>query len=143
VIGPPKFWIRGGDTFKGYASIFNTAHLDGSVVVPGCFNYIRHPVPLLLEHDSERVVGRVELIHEDHRGLYVEGTFIESLGRIQGSIGLESGQDMDQPLSEAELVELSLTEKPVCPGAGILGIRQQRTVFPDKKTSDKWERNKR
>jgi HK97 family phage prohead protease len=130
VVGSPKFCVTRGDAFVGYASIFNTAHLDGSVVVPGCFEYIRHPVPLLLEHDKERVIGRIELIHEDHRGLYVEGIFTENLRRIGNglSIGFEPVTDSDHGSQNAELVEVSLSEKPVCPGARISGLRRTRST---------------
>jgi uncharacterized protein len=127
VLGSRKLAIKSGDAFKGYASIFNAPHLDGSVVVPGCFKQVCPPVCLLLDHTQEHVVGRVDLIHEDHRGLYVEGVFTTNVPETKGglSVGFEPLGEGEEGLRNAKLVEISLTEKPICPGAQITEIRRR------------------
>jgi HK97 family phage prohead protease len=130
VLGSPKFAIKSGDAFKGYASIFNAVHLDGSVVEPGAFGQICAPVRLLLEDADEHVIGRVDLIHEDQRGLYVEGVFTSGVTETKGglSIGFELAKETKQSPRNAHLnahlIEISLTEEPICPEAQITEIRR-------------------
>ncbi|MCM0582787.1 HK97 family phage prohead protease [Weissella diestrammenae] len=62
--------------FKGYLSTYGNADRDGDVINKGAFDdsIKKHSiVPMLFNHDRNKVIGKLELSSDDH-GLKVEGT---------------------------------------------------------------------
>ena len=66
-------------TFDGYASTFNNVDWQGDVVMPGAFTETLKKtggrVPILMAHQSSRIVGFGLTAVEDAKGLKVEGQF--------------------------------------------------------------------
>jgi HK97 family phage prohead protease len=64
-------------TFTGYLSTYGNADRDGDVIVEGAFDASvaeRGTVPMLFNHDRNRVIGKLEL-SINTKGLFVKGTF--------------------------------------------------------------------
>src|SRR6478752_7297370 len=118
--------------FAGYAAVFSHPDSGGDVIRPGAFaaslEAVRE-VPLLWQHKAGAVIGRVEHLSEDKRGLRV----IASLGgsdeatraaRLLGAKrldGLSFGYRVRKAgkknglreLVELDLVEVSLVAEPM------------------------------
>jgi Escherichia/Staphylococcus phage prohead protease len=76
--------------FAGYAAIFDRADRGGDVIRPGAFSYAlkrEGEVPLLWQHERGKVIGRIESLEEDGRGLRV----IAKLEDAKLAAGVESG----------------------------------------------------
>lgn len=124
--------------FAGYAAIFDRVDRGGDVVRPGAFRRAIERgarVPLLWQHRSGAVVGEIEHLSEDRRGLRV----IARIGRgesarraarllVAGELdGLSFGYrvrearggDGVRELVDLDLVEVSLVEKPMQPSARV------------------------
>jgi uncharacterized protein len=109
-----------GLRFAGYAAVFDRADRGGDVVRKGAFARALErsgEVPLLWQHKAGAVIGRVEHLSEDNRGLRV----IASVGDARASRllaggkveGLSFGYRVREAKSAAgvrELVELDLIE---------------------------------
>lgn len=127
-----------GVRFAGYAAIFDRVDRGGDVVRPGAFRRALErgaSVPLLWQHRSGAVVGEIEYLSEDRRGLRVIGRLGrgESARRaarllVAGELdGLSFGYRVREAreaegvreLVELDLVEVSLVEQPMQPGARI------------------------
>ena len=118
--------------FAGYAAVFDRVDGGGDVIRRGAFAASlgrKGAVPLLWQHRSGAVIGRVERVEEDARGLRVIGALDGSVdGRRAAS--LVSGGKLDglsfgyrvrraesangvRELHELELVEVSLVARPM------------------------------
>lgn len=123
---------RGEVRFAGYAAVFGHPDNGGDVILPGAFAASLErglSVPLLWQHQPGRVIGRIEHLSEDQRGLRViaaldgagDGAKAGSLltqGRVGGlSFGYRvrgsERKDGVRELQELELVEVSLVAKPM------------------------------
>jgi HK97 family phage prohead protease len=121
-----------GIRFAGYAAVFGHPDSGGDVIRPGAFAAslaAARDVPLLWQHKAGAVIGRVEHLSEDKRGLRV----IASLGggeearraaRLLGAKkldGLSFGyrvrkagrKDGLRELVELDLIEVSLVAEPM------------------------------
>ena len=118
--------------FAGYAAVFGHPDNGGDVILPGAFAASLErglQVPLLWQHQSGRVIGRIEHLSEDKRGLRViaaldgggdgaKAAGLLSLGRLDGlSFGYRvrdsARKDGLRELRDLELVEVSLVAKPM------------------------------
>ncbi len=118
--------------FAGYAAVFDRVDRGGDVIRPGAFAASlarKAAVPLLWQHRAGAVIGTIDTVREDRRGLRV----IASLGgseeaRRAGALlasgtldGLSFGYRVGRAervggvreLRELELVEVSLVAKPM------------------------------
>jgi HK97 family phage prohead protease len=123
-----------GIRFAGYAAVFGRPDRGGDVIRKGAFAKALSEagdVPLLWQHNSGAVIGRVEHLREDKRGLRV----IASVGdaraaKLLGSgkvDGLSFGYRVREAKSAAgyreliqlDLVEVSLVANPMQPKARV------------------------
>lgn len=123
----------------GYASLWNTADLNGDVVARGAFaeSLARSGaggVKMLHQHEARSLVGVWDEIAEDERGLFVAGRIMDwspearfagALARAGALDGLSIGfravrarrDGRLRVLTEVELWEVSLVTFPMLPGA--------------------------
>ena len=113
--------------FAGYAAVFDRPDSGGDVVRKGAFaEAVRRvgEVPLLWQHKAGAVLGRIEHLSEDQRGLRViarvEDARVGALlsnGRLDGlSFGYrvrEARSGAHRELIDLDLVEVSLVAKPM------------------------------
>ena len=110
--------------FAGYAAIFDKPDRGGDVVRRGAFARAvarAREVPLLWQHRSDRVIGRVEMLAEDKRGLRViarvDGKAAELVASGSGlSFGYrvrEARHGGRRELIDVDLVEVSLVARPM------------------------------
>jgi HK97 family phage prohead protease len=120
--------------FAGYAAVFDRPDKGGDIIRKGAFGAALRragEVPLLWQHKAGAVIGRIEHLSEDERGLRV----IASVGDVKASKLLESGRvdglsfgyrvreaksagDLRE-LVELDLVEVSLVANPMQPKARV------------------------
>ena len=124
--------------FAGYAAIFDRPDRGGDVIRKGAFAANLGngtAVPLLWQHKAGAVIGRIEHLSEDKRGLRVIAELGEGedarraarlvrSGRLDGlSFGYrvrEAGKSGGlRELRELELVEVSLVAEPMQPKARV------------------------
>ena len=123
--------------FAGYAAIFDRPDRGGDVVRKGAFAKALKrvgEVPLLWQHKAGAVVGRIEHLSEDERGLRV----IASVGDARAARLLENGK-LDglsfgyrvreaksagalRELIALDLVEVSLVARPMQPKARVHAV---------------------
>ena len=135
--GPPPSPGNGSLRFAGYAAVFGRPDRGGDIVRKGAFAKALErsgEVPLLWQHKAGAVIGRVEHVSEDRRGLRV----IASVGDTRAS-RLLSGGKVDglsfgyrvreaksagglRELIELELVEVSLVANPMQPKARVHAV---------------------
>jgi uncharacterized protein len=127
--------------FAGYAAVFDRPDKSGDVIRAGAFTRSLEQsaqVPLLWQHKAGAVIGRIEHLSEDSRGLRViarlgEGAEAERVasllqsGRLNGlSFGYrvrESTQAGGQrELTSLDLVEVSLVARPMQPRARVHAV---------------------
>ena len=123
--------------FAGYAAIFDRPDRGGDVVRKGAFAKALEEageVPLLWQHKAGAVVGRIEHLSEDERGLRV----IAALGDVRLARlletkkvdGLSFGYRVREAKSagklreliELDLVEVSLVAHPMQPRARVHAV---------------------
>lgn len=122
---------EGGIRFAGYAAVFDRPDGGGDIVRKGAFmESLKRAgeVPLLWQHKAGRVLGRIEHLSEDKRGLRViarldggaEGRRVGALlqdGKLDGlSFGYrvrEARTGAHRELIDLDLVEVSLVAKPM------------------------------
>ena len=109
-----------GLRFAGYAAVFGRPDKGGDIIRKGAFARALEragEVPLLWQHRAGAVIGRIEHLSEDERGLRV----IASIGDARASRLLGSGKvdglsfgyrvrEAKSAGSHRELVELDLVE---------------------------------
>ena len=120
--------------FAGYAAIFDRPDKGGDVIRPGAFAGSLgsgEAVPLLWQHKAGAVIGRVEHLSEDARGLRVIASVVEArVSRLLGNgkvDGLSFGYRVREAKSagprrelvELDLVEVSLVANPMQPKARV------------------------
>jgi HK97 family phage prohead protease len=113
--------------FAGYAAVFDRPDGGGDIIRRGAFlESLRKAseVPLLWQHKAARVLGRIEHLSEDKRGLRViarvddarAGSLLSS-GKLDGlSFGYrvrEARGGAHRELIDLDLVEVSLVAKPM------------------------------
>jgi HK97 family phage prohead protease len=123
--------------FAGYAAVFDRPDRGGDVVRRGAFARALKSggeVPLLWQHKAGAVVGRIEHLSEDERGLRV----IASVGDARAARLLENGK-LDglsfgyrvreaksagalRELIALDLVEVSLVARPMQPKARVHAV---------------------
>jgi len=126
--------------FAGYAAIFDRPDKGGDVVRKGAFlgSLKDGEVPLLWQHRPGAVIGRIEHLSEDKRGLRViaelgdgedarRAAKLLRSGRLDGlSFGYrvrEAGRNGGlRELRELELVEVSLVAEPMQPKARVHAV---------------------
>ena len=106
--------------FAGYAALFGRPDKGGDVIRKGAFARALEravEVPLLWQHKSGTVIGKIEQLREDERGLRVIASVCDArASRLLGSgkvDGLSFGYRVREATSGAglrELVELDLVE---------------------------------
>ncbi len=126
--------------FAGYAALFDREDRGADIIRRGAFAraiaaWRGRRVPLLWQHRPDRVIGTVEMLEEDMRGLRV-------IGRVEPQAGeaarlLKGGQvnglsfgyrvrhaDGKAPrvLKDLELVEVSLVTFPMQPEARVHAV---------------------
>jgi len=106
--------------FAGYAAVFDRPDRGGDVIRKGAFSAALQragEVPLLWQHQAGAVIGRIEHLSEDERGLRVIAAVgDERASKLLGS-GKVNGLSFGYRVREAkstgrlrELVELDLIE---------------------------------
>jgi HK97 family phage prohead protease len=127
-----------GLRFAGYASVFNRIDRGGDVVRPGAFRRTllrQASVPLLWQHQPSRVIGTIEHLKEDERGLQVIGRLRDDdFGRLlsrelkRGMLdGLSFGyrvasfrrDEGRREIEDLDLLEVSLVRQPMQPLARV------------------------
>jgi HK97 family phage prohead protease len=123
--------------FAGYAAVFGRADKGGDVIRKGAFLRTLQragEVPLLWQHKAGTVIGRIEHLSEDQRGLRV----IASVGDVRASRllgdgkvdGLSFGYRVREAKSagglreliDLDLVEVSLVANPMQPKARVHAV---------------------
>jgi HK97 family phage prohead protease len=126
-----------GIRFAGYAAVFGSPDKGGDIVRKGAFAralQTAREVPLLWQHKAGSVIGRIEHLSEDERGLRV----IAALGDAGAARLLESGKvdglsfgyrvreaksaGVHRELVELDLVEVSLVASPMQPKARVHAV---------------------
>jgi HK97 family phage prohead protease len=126
-----------GLRFAGYAAVFDRPDKGGDIIRKGAFARALEragEVPLLWQHKAGAVIGRIEHLSEDERGLQV----IASVGDARASKLLGSGRvdglsfgyrvreaKSDGPrreLIDLDLVEVSLVANPMQPKARVHSV---------------------
>ena len=130
-----------GVRFAGYAAVFDRPDKGGDVIRKGAFAgslAAGASVPLLWQHKAGAVIGRVEHLSEDERGLRVIGELGTSAEARQVA-GLLSKRTIDglsfgyrvrragesggyRELHDLDLVEVSLVAEPMQPRARVHSV---------------------
>ena len=123
--------------FAGYAAVFGRPDKGGDIIRKGAFAAALQragEVPLLWQHKAGAVIGRIEHLSEDERGLRV----IAAVGDARASRLLGSGKvdglsfgyrvregksaGAHRELVELDLVEVSLVANPMQPRARVHAV---------------------
>ena len=125
--------------FAGYAAIFDRPDRGGDVIRKGAFlRSLSAPVPLLWQHRPGAVIGRIQHLSEDRRGLRVIGELGDGATAVRAAKMVRSGR-LDglsfgyrvrasgtsgglRELRELELVEVSLVAEPMQPKARVHAV---------------------
>jgi uncharacterized protein len=132
--------------FAGYAAVFHRPDRGGDIIRRGAFARALDragEVPLLWQHKAGAVIGRIEHLAEDERGLRV----IAVLGDGRASRLLESGKVNGlsfgyrvreaksagalRELIELDLVEVSLVANPMQPKARVHAVETRKQMDED------------
>ena len=136
--GPSRKRER-GIRFAGYAAIFDRPDNGGDVIRKGAFAdglKGRGEVPLLWQHKPGAVIGRIEHLSEDSRGLRVIAEVTDAdakaarllrAGKLSGlSFGYRVRQARSggsvRELLDLDLVEVSLVANPMQPKARVHAV---------------------
>ncbi|MBX9452637.1 MAG: phage major capsid protein [Mesorhizobium sp.] len=127
-------------TVTGIAWPFGTIDSVGDVIEPGAFRFA-NALPIVIEHDQQKVVGVWETFAETDKGLEVKGRlFVEGIGpareawqnlrarRWSGlSIGYRLHEAKARPggrtLTSITVTEISLCRRPVNPSARVVEVK--------------------
>lgn len=124
--------------FAGYAAIFDKPDRGGDVIRKGAFARALgqgSQVPLLWQHERGKVIGRIERLEEDDRGLRVIAKLEEdalvsrlakgALGGLSFGYRVRNGRPGEGNLRELidlDLVEVSLVTIPMQPLARVHAV---------------------
>ena len=125
--------------FAGYAALFDRPDKGGDIIRKGAFERALErttEIPLLWQHKAGAVIGRIEHLSEDKRGLRV----IAALGDARASRLLGSGRvdglsfgyrvreaksaGAHRELVELDLIEVSLVANPMQPRARVHAVER-------------------
>ncbi len=118
--------------FAGYAAIFDAPDHGGDVIRKGAFAHaLRADIPLLWQHDAGKVIGRIESLSEDARGLRV-------IARLSGGQSVHAGQGLSfgyrvlsadkrtyRELTALDLIEVSVVTHPMQPLARVIAVQPE------------------
>lgn len=136
-ISGPSGLADGSIRFAGYAAVFDRPDKGGDIVRKGAFlRAIERAgeVPLLWQHKPGAVIGRIEHLSEDKRGLRVIAAVadVRAAGLLAGGKvdGLSFGyrvreaksEGAHRELTELDLVEVSLVANPMQPKARVHAV---------------------
>jgi HK97 family phage prohead protease len=127
--------------FAGYAAVFDRPDRGGDVVRKGAFAASlakQREIPLLWQHRPGVVIGRIEHLSEDKRGLRVigelgSGTEARQVAKLLGA-GTLDGLSFGYRVTEAgrsgglrelralELIEVSVVAQPMQPRARVHAV---------------------
>jgi HK97 family phage prohead protease len=125
--------------FAGYAALFDRPDKGGDIIRKGAFARALErvgEVPLLWQHKAGTVIGRIEHLSEDERGLRVIAAVgDERASRLLGnrkvdglSFGYRVREAKDagglRELIELELMEVSLVANPMQPKARVHAVEE-------------------
>lgn len=129
--------------FAGYAAIFGHPDKGGDVIRKGAFERALQSVgevPLLWQHKAGALIGRIEHLSEDERGLRVIARLNDAraarlleMKKVDGlSFGYrvreaKSGSGLRE-LIELDLVEVSLVAHPMQPKARVHAVENKSPV---------------
>jgi len=133
---------RGGRVrFAGYAAVFDLLDRGGDIVKPGAFRRTlakATSIPLLWQHQTGSIIGNIDKIEEDQRGLRVIATLNQSeigsrAARLLGAQkvdGLSFGYRVRSSeeaggarvLTDVDLIEVSVVGRPMQPKARIHAV---------------------
>lgn len=127
--------------FAGYAAVFDRLDDGGDIVRAGAFRRSldqAKPVPLLWQHRPGSVIGQIDRIEEDARGLRVIGSLNASEPGVKAArliqsrriAGLSFGyrvraaerSDAARVLTDVDLLEVSVVSRPMQPRARIHAV---------------------
>lgn len=116
--------------FAGYAAIFDHPDRGGDIVRKGAFAVsAKAGLPLLWQHEARHRIGFVERIEEDDRGLRVIAQVDASAPPVASGAGLsfgyrvrESRQGTYRELTDLDLIEVSIVDRPMQPLARVLAV---------------------
>jgi len=126
--------------FAGYAAVFDRPDKSGDIVRKGAFSRALSQageVPLLWQHQGGAVIGRIEHLSEDRRGLRVIAAVGEERasrllgrGKVDGlSFGYRvreaKSAGVHRELIDLDLVEVSLVANPMQPKARVHAVELQ------------------
>jgi HK97 family phage prohead protease len=127
------------NTIEGLAWPYATADRAGDIIVKGAIKPLVAEVPMLLEHKTDQLIGLWTEIEDRADGLHVKGFFNETvLARgVRGQIltGRRNGlsiafyakaarrQGRNRIISDLDLVEVSVVERPAHPGAHLTQVK--------------------
>ena len=123
--------------FAGYAAVFGRPDKGGDIIRKGAFAKAlarASEVPLLWQHKAGAVIGRIEHLSEDKRGLRVIASVADA--RASGLLGAKKIDGLSfgyrvreakssgglRELVELDLVEVSLVAKPMQPKARVHAV---------------------
>jgi HK97 family phage prohead protease len=123
--------------FAGYAAVFGHPDRGGDVIRKGAFAQALEragEVPLLWQHKAGAVIGRIEHLSEDKRGLRVIAAVDDA--RVSGLLGTRKVHGLSfgyrvreakssggiRELIELDLVEVSLVNSPMQPKARVHAV---------------------
>lgn len=125
--------------FAGYAAVFDRPDKGGDVVRKGAFARAladAEEVPLLWQHQAGTVVGRIEHLSEDRRGLRVIAALSDARAARLLASGKVDGLSFGYRVREAksggagrelialDLIEVSLVANPMQPKARVHAVEQ-------------------
>ncbi len=146
-LGQPLQAFPGTGLFTGYASLFGKRDASGDMMMPGAFAASlkkrgHENIRMLFQHDPAEPVGTWLEIHEDERGLFVQGRLDKNVqrgrelfsllenGGLDGlSIGfktISAKQDRasnTRRLITIDLWEISLVTFPMLEGARVSAVK--------------------
>ena len=123
--------------FAGYAAVFDRPDKGGDIIRKGAFERAlqrAREIPLLWQHKAGSVIGRIEHLSEDERGLRVIAAVGDArVSRLLGSgkvDGLSFGYQVREAKSagglrelvELDLIEVSLVANPMQPRARVHAV---------------------
>lgn len=136
-----SFTVDETGTITGIAWPFGSADRVGDVIHKGAFK-VSAAMPILFEHDPDRVVGTWESVNETDAGLEVKGRlFVDGVprardvygrlrnGRVNGlSIGFRAGETKARPgggrdIYSLHVSEISIVANPCHPDARIHSVK--------------------
>lgn len=140
-IAKPSGATDGALRFAGYAAVFDRPDRGGDVIRKGAFAGSLGKgvaVPLLWQHKAGAVIGRIEHLSEDRRGLRIiaelgdgeDGARAAKLVRSGKLDGLSFGYRVRdagksgglRELRDLELIEVSLVAEPMQPRARVHAV---------------------